>query len=75
MKLVDDGSFPENIFLFVPNEVTLSHGNAQSHLLDVIGLLIGKGDTVEFTRNGKACIYIVLDLDDMKGNGKVRCTL
>ncbi|MED6221056.1 hypothetical protein PIB30_050789 [Stylosanthes scabra] len=75
MKLVDDRSFPENIFHFVPNEVILSHGNAQSHLIDVIGLLTGKGDTVEFTRNGKACIYIVLDLDDMKGNGKVRCTL
>ncbi|MED6147159.1 hypothetical protein PIB30_041488 [Stylosanthes scabra] len=75
MKLVNDINFPKTIFNFVPNEAILSHGNAQSHLIDVMGLLTGKGNTIEFMRNRKTCIYVVLELDDMKGNGKVRCTL
>ncbi|KAL4321947.1 hypothetical protein AHAS_Ahas14G0161400 [Arachis hypogaea] len=42
---------------------------------DVIGLPNGKGDTIEFIRNDKSCVYIVVELDDMKDNGKIRCTL
>ncbi|XLR23737.1 hypothetical protein S83_051637, partial [Arachis hypogaea] len=41
----------------------------------VIGLFTGKGDIIQFTKNGKKCNYIVLELDDMKlGKGKIRCT-
>ncbi|RYR02474.1 hypothetical protein Ahy_B06g081258 [Arachis hypogaea] len=46
-----------------------------THSHYVIGLITRKGDTIEFTRNGKSCVYIVVELDDMKGNGKIRCTL
>ncbi|KAL4277214.1 Replication protein A 70 kDa DNA-binding subunit B [Arachis hypogaea] len=74
LRLVDDPSFSENVFRFVPNEVILNHTNAQSHLIDVIGLLTAKGDIIEFTKNGKKSNYIVLELDDM-GKGKIRCTL
>ncbi|MED6222716.1 hypothetical protein PIB30_067069 [Stylosanthes scabra] len=66
MKLVNDVNFLETIFNFVPNEAILCHGNAQSHLIDVMGLLTGKGNTIEFMRNGKTCIYVILELDDMK---------
>ncbi|XP_020974917.1 uncharacterized protein LOC110270293 isoform X2 [Arachis ipaensis] len=75
LRLVDDPSFPENVFRFVPNEVILNHTNTQSHLIDVIGLLTAKGDIIEFTKNGKKSNYIVLELDDMQGKGKIRCTL
>ncbi|QHO30887.1 uncharacterized protein [Arachis hypogaea] len=75
LQMVHDPSFSENVFRFVPNDLILNHTNAQSHLIDVIGLLTGKGDIIEFTKNGKKCSYIVLELDDMQGKGKIRCTL
>nr|XP_025614469.1 uncharacterized protein LOC112707100 isoform X6 [Arachis hypogaea] len=75
LQMVHDPSFPENVFRFVPNDLILNHTNAQSHLIDVIGLLTGKGDIIEFTKNGKKCSYTVLELDDMQGKGKIRCTL
>ncbi|XP_016195756.1 uncharacterized protein LOC107636782 [Arachis ipaensis] len=46
-----------------------------NHSHYVIGLPNGKGDTIEFIRNDKSCVYIVVELDDMKDNGKIRCTL
>ncbi|QHO50679.1 Replication protein A 70 kDa DNA-binding subunit B [Arachis hypogaea] len=75
LRVVQDPLFPTHIFRFVPNEVILNHTNAQSHLIDVIGLLPAKGDIIEFTKNGKKSIYIVIELDDLRGNGTIRCTL
>ncbi|XLU49282.1 hypothetical protein S245_044096 [Arachis hypogaea] len=73
--MVHDPSFPENVFRFILNDLILNHTNAQSHLIDIIGLLTAKGDIIEFTKNGKKCNYIVLKLDEMQGKGKIRCTL
>ncbi|QHO12479.1 Replication factor-A carboxy-terminal domain protein [Arachis hypogaea] len=64
--MVHNPLFPGNVFRFVPNDLILNHTNAQSHLIDVIGLFTGKGDIIQFTKNGKKCNYIVLELDDMK---------
>ncbi|XP_052107745.1 replication factor A protein 1-like [Arachis duranensis] len=75
VRMVQDPTFPQHVFRFMPNELILNHTNAQSHLIDVIGLLTAKGDIIEFTKNGKKCIYIVIELDDMQGKGKIRCTL
>ncbi|XP_016178552.1 uncharacterized protein LOC107621006 [Arachis ipaensis] len=75
IRPLEDSKFPDNVFHFVPNEIILGHDNPQSHLIDVIGLLTGKGDTIEFTKNGKKSIYIILELDDIQGKGKIRCTL
>ncbi|KAL4390911.1 hypothetical protein AHAS_Ahas03G0192400 [Arachis hypogaea] len=58
--------FPSNIFRFVPNDLVLNHTNAQSHLIDVMGLHTAKGDIIEFSRNGKKSIYFVIELDDME---------
>ncbi|XP_057723376.1 uncharacterized protein LOC130939273 [Arachis stenosperma] len=69
IRIVDEPGFIDHSFHFVSNELILKHSNPQSHLIDVIGLITGKGDTIEFTRNGKSCVYIVVELDDMK------CTL
>ncbi|XLU79105.1 hypothetical protein S245_002526 [Arachis hypogaea] len=66
LRVVQDPLFPTHIFRFVPNEVILNHTNAQSHLIDVIGLLTAKGDIIEFTKNGKKSIYIVIELDDLR---------
>ncbi|QHO07508.1 replication protein A 70 kDa DNA-binding subunit E-like [Arachis hypogaea] len=74
-RSLGDINFPNNIFHFVPNEMILSHDNHHSHLIDVIGLLTGKSDIIEFTKNGKKSIYMVIELDDMKSKGKIRCTL
>ncbi|XP_025678384.1 replication protein A 70 kDa DNA-binding subunit D-like [Arachis hypogaea] len=40
-----------------------------------MGLLTAKGDINDFSRNGKKSIYIVVELDDMEGHDKIRCTL
>ncbi|XP_057724031.1 uncharacterized protein LOC130939989 [Arachis stenosperma] len=74
-RSLEDINFPNNVFHFVPNEMILNHDNHHSHLIDVIGLLTGKGDIIEFTKNGKKSIYMVIELDDMKSKGKIRCTL
>ncbi|RYR68003.1 hypothetical protein Ahy_A03g014480 [Arachis hypogaea] len=42
-----------------------------THSHHVIGLITGKGDTIEFIRKGKSCVYIVVELDDMKDNGSM----
>ncbi|RYQ89139.1 hypothetical protein Ahy_B09g095945 isoform B [Arachis hypogaea] len=73
--MVQDLTFSEHVFPFVPNELILNHTNAQSHLIDIIGLLTAKGDIIEFTKNGKKCSYIVIELDDMQEKGKIHCTL
>ncbi|KAL4300527.1 hypothetical protein AHAS_Ahas17G0209800 [Arachis hypogaea] len=70
-----DINFSNNIFHFVPNEMILNHDNPQSHLIDVIGLLTGKGDIIEFIKNGKKSIYMIIEFDDMQSKGKIRCTL
>ncbi|XP_025680299.1 uncharacterized protein [Arachis hypogaea] len=75
LRVVQDPLFLTHIFCFVPNEVILNHTNAQSHLIDLIGLLTAKGDIIEFTKNGKKSIYIVIELDDLRRNGTIRCTL
>ncbi|RYR49387.1 hypothetical protein Ahy_A07g035871 [Arachis hypogaea] len=75
IRVLVDINFPNNIFHFVPNEMILNHDNPQSHLIDVIGLLTGKGDIIEFCKNGKKSIYMVIELDDMQSKGKIRCTL
>ncbi|XP_020963328.1 uncharacterized protein LOC110264975 [Arachis ipaensis] len=75
LRIIHELGFIDHSFHFVSNELILKHSNPQSHLIDVIGLITGNGDTIEFTRNGKSCVYIVVELDDMKGNGKIRCTL
>ncbi|XP_072058245.1 uncharacterized protein [Arachis hypogaea] len=43
--------------------------------LHVMGLLTAKGDIVEFSKNGKKSIYIVVELDDMQDKGTITCTL
>ncbi|KAL4365482.1 hypothetical protein AHAS_Ahas07G0110500 [Arachis hypogaea] len=75
IRVLVDINFPNNIFHFVPNEMILNHDNPQSHLIDVIGLLTGKGDIIKFSKNGKKSIYMVIELDDMQSKGKIRCTL
>ncbi|KAL4338396.1 hypothetical protein AHAS_Ahas12G0206000 [Arachis hypogaea] len=75
LRRVEDINFPTNMFHFVPNELILSQQNPQSHLIDVMGLITAKGDIVEFSKNGKKSIYIVVELDDMQGKGTIRCTL
>ncbi|XLR08695.1 hypothetical protein S83_036633 [Arachis hypogaea] len=65
IRTVQDNSFPINMFQFVPNELILNHTNAQSHFIDVIGLITAKSDIIKFRRNEKTCIYIVIELQDM----------
>ncbi|KAL4328648.1 hypothetical protein AHAS_Ahas13G0221100 [Arachis hypogaea] len=64
-RIVHEPGFIDHSFHFVFNELILKHSNPQSHLIDVIGLITGKGDTIEFIRKGKSCVYIVVELDDM----------
>ncbi|RYR48299.1 hypothetical protein Ahy_A07g034311 [Arachis hypogaea] len=66
LRMVSDVNFPSNVFRFVPNDLILNHTNAQSHLIDVMGLFIAKGDIIEFYKNGNKSIYIVIELDDME---------
>ncbi|RYQ85242.1 hypothetical protein Ahy_B10g104745 [Arachis hypogaea] len=42
---------------------------------NVIGLLTAKGDIIEFTKNGKKSIYIVIELDDKQNKDRIRCAL
>ncbi|KAL4315306.1 hypothetical protein AHAS_Ahas15G0171900 [Arachis hypogaea] len=40
--MVSDVNFPSNVFCFTPNDLILNHTNAQSSLIDVMGLLTAK---------------------------------
>ncbi|KAJ1411964.1 Nucleic acid-binding, OB-fold, partial [Sesbania bispinosa] len=75
VRLIEDSTIPNNVFSFFPFKDILNEELEDRHLVDVIGLLSDKGDLIEFKRNGKICNYVVLELDDLEGGNKLRCTL
>ncbi|KAJ1398112.1 hypothetical protein SESBI_31349 [Sesbania bispinosa] len=75
VRWVEDSTIPVNAFCFVPYNDILNESNEERHLVDVVGLLSAKGDLIEFKRNGKVCNYLVIELDNLEGGPKLRCTL
>ncbi|KAJ1381999.1 Nucleic acid-binding, OB-fold, partial [Sesbania bispinosa] len=75
VRLIEDSSIPINGFSFVDFSEILNEKNKESHLVDVIGVLTGKGELIEYKRDGKACNYIVIELENLEGGIKLCCTL
>ncbi|KAJ1410294.1 hypothetical protein SESBI_22028 [Sesbania bispinosa] len=42
---------------------------------DVLGVVTGKGNLIEFKKEGKPCNYVVIELENIEGGLKLRCTL
>ncbi|KAJ1399583.1 hypothetical protein SESBI_30231 [Sesbania bispinosa] len=75
VTLVEDSSIPLYGFSFVPFVEILNETKDDRRLVDVLGVVIGKGNLIEFKKEGKPCNYVVIELENIEGGLKLRCTL
>ncbi|KAJ1379153.1 hypothetical protein SESBI_47123 [Sesbania bispinosa] len=64
VTLVEDSSIP-----------LLDETKDDRRLVDVLGVVTGKGNLIEFKKEGKPCNYVVIELENIEGGLKLRCTL
>ncbi|KAJ1429520.1 Nucleic acid-binding, OB-fold [Sesbania bispinosa] len=75
VTLVEDSSIPLYGFSFVPFVEILNETKDDRRLVDVLGVVTGKGNLIEFKKEGKPCNYVVIELENIEGGLKLRCTL
>ncbi|KAJ1402561.1 Nucleic acid-binding, OB-fold [Sesbania bispinosa] len=75
VTLVEDSSIPLYGFSFVPFVEILNETKDDRRLVDVLGVVTGKGNLVEFKKEGKPCNYVVIELENIEGGLKLRFTL
>ncbi|KAJ1378390.1 hypothetical protein SESBI_47922 [Sesbania bispinosa] len=75
VTLVEDSSIPLYDFSFVPFVEILNETKDDRRLVDVLGVVTGKGNLIEFKKEGKPCNYVVIELENIEGGLKLRCTL
>ncbi|KAJ1378505.1 Nucleic acid-binding, OB-fold [Sesbania bispinosa] len=75
VTLVEDSSIPLYGFSFVPFVEILNETKDDGRLVDVLGVVTGKGNLIEFKKEGKPCNYVVIELENIEGGLKLRCTL
>ncbi|KAJ1379893.1 hypothetical protein SESBI_46499 [Sesbania bispinosa] len=72
VTLVEDSFIPLYGFSFVPFVETLNETKDDRRLVDVLGVVTGKGNLIEFKKEGKPCNYVVIELENIEGGLKLR---
>ncbi|KAJ1384643.1 hypothetical protein SESBI_42359 [Sesbania bispinosa] len=72
VTLVEDSSIPLYGFSFVPFVEILNETKDDRRLVDVLGVVTGKGNLIEFKKEGKPCNYVVIELENIEGGLKLR---
>ncbi|KAJ1412910.1 Nucleic acid-binding, OB-fold [Sesbania bispinosa] len=66
---------PSMVFHLSPFVEILNETKDDRRLVDVLGVVTGKGNLIEFKKEGKPCNYVVIELENIEGGLKLRCTL
>ncbi|KAJ1398436.1 Nucleic acid-binding, OB-fold [Sesbania bispinosa] len=72
VTLVEDSSIPLYGFSFVPFVEILNETKDDRRLVDVLGVVTGKGNLIEFKKEGKSCNYVVIELENIEYSIQLR---